>query len=195
VIRSFVALLLSEPVREAIASAIERLRPLASAVAWVPSPNLHVTLQFLGGQSEERLIAAEAALTAVAARCAPIDVAVHGIGGFPGLERPRILWIGLAQGALELRGLQAQVADALAAAGFPRDERPWHPHVTIGRVFDERRWRRDAGPALRTVLARAATTSFGALRVAEVALMRSDLSPSGARYRVLRAVALEGSTR
>ncbi|MGH7403137.1 MAG: RNA 2',3'-cyclic phosphodiesterase [Candidatus Rokuibacteriota bacterium] len=192
-IRSFVAVLLTDPVRAAVAAVVEQLRPLGEAVAWVPAQNLHVTLQFLGGQSEERLAAAEAALDDAAARSAPIDVAVHGIGGFPGLERPRILWIGLAQGALDLRALQARVADALAAEGFPREERPWHPHLTIGRVFDERRWRRETGPPLRTALARAAATSFGTLRVAEVALMRSDLSPSGARYRVLRGVALAGA--
>ncbi|HEY7653422.1 MAG TPA: RNA 2',3'-cyclic phosphodiesterase [Methylomirabilota bacterium] len=189
-IRSFVAILLPDAVREAVAAATERLRPLCGAVAWVPPQNLHVTLQFLGGQSEEGLVAAEAALDDAAARCAPIEVALHGIGAFPGLERPRILWIGMAQGALEVRALQARVADALAARGFPREERAWHPHLTIGRVFDERRWRREAGPPLRTALAQLATTAFGTLRIAEVALMRSDLSPAGARYTTRRAVRL-----
>jgi 2'-5' RNA ligase len=193
VIRSFVAILLPDAVREAVAAATERLRPLCGAVAWVPPPNLHVTLQFLGGQSEEGLVAAEAALDDAAARSAPIEVALHGIGAFPGLERPRILWIGMAQGALEARALQARVADALAARGFPREDRVWHPHLTIGRVFDERRWRREAGPPLRTALAQLAPTAFGTLRIAEVALMRSDLSPAGARYTTLRLAALSGA--
>lgn len=189
-IRAFVAVVPGDALREAIAATIERLRPLGSAVAWVPPPNLHVTLQFLGSQSEERLAEAEAALADAAARSAPVDVTFHGVGAFPGLERPRILWIGLAQGALEVRALQARVADALAARGFPKEERPWHPHLTIGRVPDERRWRREAGPPLRRALAQAATTTFGTLRVAEVALMRSDLSPAGARYTVRRSVIL-----
>jgi 2'-5' RNA ligase len=184
VIRSFVAILLSEALRESVASTVEQLRPLGPAVAWVPARNLHLTLQFLGDQPEERLAAAEAALQEAAARIAPIDVTLHGIGAFPGLERPRILWIGLARGALEVRALQARVADALAARGFPREERAWHPHLTIGRVHDERRWRREAGPPLRSALAQAATTTFGTLRVLEVVLMRSELSPAGARYAV-----------
>src|SRR5216683_765694 len=83
-----------------------------------------------------------------------------------------------------------RVADALATRGFAREERPWHPHLTIGRVPDERRWRREAGPPLRSALAQAATTTFGTQRVAEVALMRSDLSPAGARYTVRRALSL-----
>ena len=82
------------------------------------------------------------------------------------------------------------MAAALAARGFPPEERPWHPHLTIGRVLDERRWRREAGPPLRGALAQAATTTFGTQRVAEVALMRSDLSPTGARYTLRRAVRL-----
>ena len=190
--RAFVAILLDDAVRAAVAAVIERLRPLGGSVAWVPAANLHLTLQFLGEQPEDRLAAAEAALQAAAAQSAPIEAVLHGIGAFPGLERPRILWVGLAQGALEVRALQARVAEAIAAEGFPKEERPWHPHLTIGRVFDDRRWRLAAGPALRTALARAATTTFGTLRVAEIALMRSDLLPSGARYTLRRAVALSG---
>lgn len=189
-IRAFVAILLDEAVRAAVAAVVERLRPLGGSVAWVPVANLHLTLQFLGEQPEERLAAAEAALDDAAARSAPIETALHGIGAFPGLERPRILWVGLAQGALEVRALQARVAEALAREGFPREERPWHPHLTIGRVHDDRRWRREAGPALRQALAQAAGTRFGTLRISEVALMRSDLSPRGARYTLRRAAVL-----
>src|SRR4030095_8813386 len=141
VIRSFVSILLPDDLRESIAATVETLRPLGTAVAWVPLQNLHVTLQFLGNQTEERLAEAADALHEAGAGCAPLAVTFHGIGAFPGLERPRILWVGMAQGVLEVRALQARVADALAERGFPREERAWHPHLTIGRVFVERRWR------------------------------------------------------
>ena len=192
-IRSFVAILLPEPLRDTIAATIEELRPLAAPVAWVPPPNLHLTLQFLGNLTEERLAEAGAALDEAGAGCTPLDLTLHGIGAFPGLERPRIIWIGVAHGALEARALQARIADALIRRGFPREDRAWHPHLTIGRVFDERRWRREAGPPLRGALARAAARRFGALRVTEVALMRSDLSPKGARYTVRRVAALSAT--
>ena len=191
-IRAFVAVVPGDAVREAVTAGVDRLRPLGRSVAWVPAANLHVTLQFLGNQPEERLAAATEALHAAAAVTAPFEVTLHGIGAFPGLERPRILWVGLALGALEVRALQERVAVALAREGFPREDRAWHPHLTIGRVYDERRWRQEAGPALRQALAQAATTGFGTARVAEVALMQSDLSPRGARYTVRRAVALGG---
>jgi RNA 2',3'-cyclic 3'-phosphodiesterase len=194
VTRAFVAVVLDDGLRSAIAATIERLRALGSAVAWVPPRNLHVTLQFLGDQSEERLAEAEAALADAAARSAPVDVTFHGIGAFPGLERPRILWVGMAQGALEARALQARVADALASRGFARDERPWHPHLTVGRVFDLRRWRREVDPSLRRALGQLATTSFGTMRLGDVALMRSDLSSGGARYSIRRTVQVTGVT-
>jgi 2'-5' RNA ligase len=193
VIRSFVAILLPDALRDTIAATIEQLRPLGTAVAWVPRQNLHVTLQFLGSQTEERLSEAAAALDEAGAGCAPLEVTFHGIGAFPGLERPRILWIGVAQGAREACALQARVADALTRRRFAPEDRAWHPHLTIGRVFDERRWRRDAGPPLRSALARAAATRFGTLRVTEVALMRSDLSPKGARYTVRHVAGLSGT--
>ncbi len=191
-IRSFVAILVTDALREAVAGVVDGLRPLSRTVAWVPPQNLHVTLQFLGGQSEERLADAEAALAAAAAQSGPFDVSFRGIGAFPGLERPRILWIGLAEGALEACALQARLAASLETHGFPKEDRPWHPHLTIGRVFEGRRWQHETSPPLRRALAQAASTTFGTLRVAEVALMRSDLSPEGARHTLRRRAALSG---
>lgn len=191
--RAFVAVLLADAARQAVAAEIERLRPLSRAVAWVPAPNLHLTLQFLGEQTQERLAEAAAALEEAAGGAVPFTMALHGLGAFPGLERPRILWVGVAAGALECRALQARVAAALGSRGFPADSRPWHPHLTIGRVFDDRRWRREASPALREAITRLGSTGFGRVPVASIALMRSDLSPSGARYSELRAFSLAGT--
>jgi 2'-5' RNA ligase len=190
--RVFVALLLDEAARRTVAAEVERLRPLSRAVAWVPPQNLHLTLKFLGEQPEPRLADVVAGMEGAAARTAPFALTLHGTGAFPGLDKPRVLWVGVAQGALEARTLQSRVEEELAARGFPRDSRPWHPHLTIGRVFDERRWRRDSGPALREALTLAGSKPYGTLPVTRLSLMRSDLSPGGARYTELRAVSLSG---
>jgi 2'-5' RNA ligase len=192
VTRAFVAVLIDEAVRASVDAEIERLRPCSRAVAWVPAANLHVTMKFLGEQTDARLADATAALADAAAAARPFALAFHGLGAFPGLERPRILWIGMSGGAVEARAVQACLEAALAGRGFPRDDRPWHPHLTIGRVFDERRWRREA-PALRPAIADASRRAFGAVAVTHVSLMRSDLSPRGARYRELARAALGGS--
>jgi RNA 2',3'-cyclic 3'-phosphodiesterase len=104
--RSFVALLLNEAARVAVAAEIERLRPLSRAVAWVPADNLHLTLRFLGHQTADRLREVARALAETAAAAAPFSLALEGVGAFPGPDRPRILWIGVSEGATAVRALQ-----------------------------------------------------------------------------------------
>jgi 2'-5' RNA ligase len=190
VVRCFAAILLSEDVRAAVASAVEPLRGLSRAVAWVPAPNLHLTLRFLGNHGPDGLARAVEALREAAAATPPFTLALHGMGGFPGLERPRILWVGATDGALEARALQGRLEDALDRRGFGREDRPWHPHVTVGRVFDNRRWRQDRGLELRGGMAGLAAQRFGAFLVGGISLMRSDLLPGGARYRELAQLSL-----
>ena len=190
--RCFAAILLGDEVRDALDQEIQRLRPLSRAVAWVPKENLHLTLHFLGEQSEDRAADATAALGEAVGPLRPFWLTLHGLGAFPGLERARILWTGVSGGALEARALQARVEDALEVRGFAREARPWHPHVTLGRVFDERRWRQDAGRDLRPVIAGIATQSFGAFSVKSVALMQSQLGRAGARYRPVAEVPVGG---
>ncbi len=193
--RAFVALLLDDATRAAVAAQIDHLRAVerasGRAVAWVPAQNLHLTLKFLGEQPEPRLAAVQEALAAVARTARPFAVTLQGLGAFPGLERPRVLWIGLAEGGADARALQERVEVALAPCGLEPDGRPWHPHLTIGRVFDERRWRRDAGPPLREAIMAAGTRGFGRVAVERMVLVRSDLSPSGARYSELASLSLD----
>jgi len=192
--RAFLALLLDAETRAALGALIQRLRPLSDAVAWVPEANLHLTLKFLARLTDERLAEVREAVAESAGGAAAFDLLLHGVGAFPGMERPRILWVGVGEGAVAARDLQARIEAALVQRGFEADGRPWHPHLTIGRVFDDRRWRRDAGPALREAIALAARASFGRVPVRRVSLMRSDLSPRGARYTELASTVLGGSS-
>jgi len=192
--RAFVAVLLDDTTRAAVADEVVRLRPLTKAVAWVPAENLHLTLTFLGEQADARLAEAALAIDEAAATVERFSLALHGVGGFPGMERPRILWVGMAEGALPLRTLRARVENALGQRAFSPDARPWHPHLTIGRIFDPRRWRRDTSPTLHAAIARMTTMSFGTLEVSRVSLMRSDLRRSGAQYSELYSVELSRRT-
>jgi 2'-5' RNA ligase len=188
--RCFVAVTLDEGARAAVAAELERLRPLSRAVAWVPAANLHLTLRFLGERPESDVPALVAALEAAARATPPFRLALHGMGGFPGLERPRILWVGVADGALEARTLQARLESELEARGFGREARPWHPHLTVGRVFDQQRWRREARLPLREAVARLGTRHLAMVPVDGVALVESNLSASGAHYREVARVML-----
>ena len=151
------------------------MRRGAAGVAWVAPENLHITLKFLGGVEEARLGKVVAALEPAATGSA-FDVAVRGLGAFPTPTRPRVIWAGTAPAGAFV-ALGQTVDRAMAALGFPPETRPFSPHVTLGRVREPRR-----DPALAAVLEAAATRAFGTLAVGRISLMRSDLSPRGARH-------------
>lgn len=155
---------------------------LVHDVAWVGRDNFHLTLKFLGGVEPARLEAVVPALTRAAAGCPAFDLAVGGLGAFPSPTRPRVLWIGIDEGATESARLAARADDALAALGFERESRPFSPHVTLGRVREPRRQ-----PGLAAALGGGIV---GRQRVERLSLMRSDLSPRGARYTELAAIPL-----
>jgi RNA 2',3'-cyclic 3'-phosphodiesterase len=188
--RAFVAVLLDESTKRAVSAQIERLRPLSKAVAWVPAHNLHLTLRFLGDQTEEQLAELVPALEEAASGVPAFTLSLKGLGAFPGLEHPRSLWVGVSDGAQEVLRLQTRVAEALERRGTPIEARAWQAHVTIGRVADEKRWRREGVAELRAALVRGAATPFGTMPVNSIALMRSDLYTSGARYTGITSVAL-----
>ncbi len=147
--------------------------------------NLHLTLKFLGAVPETRIDSVAGALGEASLRARPFEARIRGLGAFPSADRPRVVWAGVEDGASEMIELARCVDAALAALGFPRDERPFSPHVTLGRV---RRPGRD--PALTDALAGAAAREFGRLRIPSASLMRSELGPRGARYTELAAVRL-----
>jgi 2'-5' RNA ligase len=174
--------LLPDEIRQRLADEIDRLRPHATDVAWVAPANLHVTVKFLGRVEETRMPELTEALRAVAGGQRALDVAVRGLGAFPTPTRPRVLWAGLAE-ASGLPPLAEAVDAACAALGFPRETRPFSAHVTLGRVREPRR-----RTALAGALARGG--DFGRVRVEGLSLMRSELSPRGARYTELARLPL-----
>lgn len=184
-VRSFVAILLSEAVRAAVAEEISRLYPLAPRVGWVAPPNLHLTVKFLGELTPEELRGVKEALVEAVAGTAPFSLVLSGMGAFPGLARPRVLWIGVVEGGPAAQALQARVEEALGRRGFPKEGRPYSPHLTIARVREPR-----GLGALQQAMARDAQMAFGRFEVGALSLMGSDLSPAGARYSEVAAFPL-----
>ena len=158
---------------------------MARDVAWVAPGNLHLTLKFLGTVPETRIDAIVDALTQSGLDLRPFEARIRGLGAFPSGTRPRVIWAGVTDGANEMVELARRVDAALAELGFAREERPFSPHVTLGRV---RRPGRD--PALTEALGLATVREFGRMRVPGAALMRSELGPRGARYTELAKMTL-----
>jgi 2'-5' RNA ligase len=188
--RAFIAVLLDEPTRRGVTAQIDRLRPLSKAVAWVTPYHLHLTLRFLGDQTEEQLAGVVPAIEEAASGVPTFTVSLRGLGAFPGLDHPRTLWVGISDGVQEVQRLQARVAETLERRGVPIEARAWQPHVTIGRVTDDKSWRREGMAELRSAVVRGAATPLGTMPVNSIALMRSDLYTSGARYTGIASVPL-----
>jgi 2'-5' RNA ligase len=180
-IRAFVAILLSEEVRARVAEEIARLQPLASSVGWVLPQQLHLTLKFLGERAPAELELVQEGLAEAVEAIPPFTMGFHGLGAFPGLARPRVFWVGVSAGALDAKNLHARVESALAERAIPREDRPFSPHLTIGRTRTPGGFTR-----LREAIARDAQKEFGSLGVEALSLMRSDLSPAGPRYTELK---------
>jgi RNA 2',3'-cyclic 3'-phosphodiesterase len=181
-VRSFVAIDLAPEAVTALGRLCGALRgPCAAAgleVGWVRSENLHVTLKFLGDVEEAALSALGEALAGALAGVAAPRLQVQGVGAFPTVARPRVLVSHLHGDAAGLAGLASLCEDVAAAAGHPREERPFRPHVTIGRVRGARR-----GAALEPIFAPHAQESFGApFTVGSVVLYESRPAPHGVRY-------------
>jgi len=189
-VRLFTGIALTDECRAAIAEAVASLRADPAPVSWVARENLHITLKFLGEISRDRVGAVVEALAVTAAGLQPFVLEAEGAGAFPGTRNPRVLWVGLREPLELVRELQENMENALSGAGFPREDRPFHPHITVGRA------RGVLPPAWGDRFVRAlAGRRFGEVPVPKITLYESRLSAGGAVYTVVRDFPLSGGAR
>lgn len=186
--RAFLGIGLPAGVREAIVSAIERIRGLHAPVAWTAPKNLHITLNFLGEIFPERVPIVERSMRVAASGIGPFSLTAEGGGAFPGTRNPRVLWVGFLEPLELVRRLQQNMENALSEDGFPREDRPFHPHITVGRT------RGALPPAWGERFVQALSgKGFGVVPVSSFTLYESRLGPGGAVYTPLCDFRLEGS--
>ena len=188
--RCFVAVDLSAEVRAAVAAVQARVRAAAprADVRWLDPHAFHLTLKFLGAVSDERVAAVSAALEG-AASGAPLELEARGLGAFPTIQRPRVLWAGIAAGAPRLVALAEAVERALVPLGCPPEARPFRAHLTIARV----RSPRDAGALAKAIEAEGAV-ALGTWTAGEVVLYQSHLKPTGAVHERVARHRLRGAS-
>jgi 2'-5' RNA ligase len=186
-VRLFVAVNLPDEERRRAWAAAAPLRAAHLPVRWLGEQALHLTLRFLGEVGEERVGPIGEALVGAARAARPFTVTLGGIGAFPSVAKPRVVWVGIEHHpALEL--LANDVELALMGLSFEPELRPFNPHVTLGRV--ERSARPGAFSAFPQLAAGIAYE--GTTTVASVDLMQSTLGPHGASYSVLSRAPLGG---
>ena len=177
-LRVFCAIELPAEVRALAAGHITLLREAVPEVraGWERTEKLHITLKFLGEIATERVEALTAAAARVTRNLRPFSLSLAGAGAFPPRGNPRILWLGINDSSGALVGLQSRLEEECAGAGFSREERPFHPHLTIARVRSPQGARRLAS------VHREAGFQAVEFAVSDLVIMRSELGAGGSRY-------------
>lgn len=187
--RLFVAVGLQDALRGRLAEVTTLLSRRLRGVAWVRPENVHLTLKFLGEVGEGEVPALRKALDETALRHAPFGLSAGGLGAFPSSERPRVIWAGLEGDRESLSRLVADLEEACSSLGFAPEDRPYHPHLTLGRVKSPA----EAG-GLEKVFRAARADSLGPLAVDVILLMKSTLSADGALHEALSEHRLTGGS-
>jgi len=184
-VRLFVALEIAPTVRENLCTLIRELREASpesekEGLRWVRSENLHVTLKFIGTTAPEKLNAIRETLASVRSD-QPITLRFGGLGFFPNEKRPRVLWAGM-EASQNLGPLAAAIDHGLEELGFPRELRPFTPHLTLARMEGAR-----LSEKFRSAIAERNSRDLGSLRTREFHLIGSKLNPTGAEYSTLQS--------
>lgn len=163
------------------------MRNAAPKASWVRESNLHLSIKFLGDQPDSAPDALAHALGPVAGRHYALDLRFGGLGAFPNLRAPRVVWMGV-QHDPRLELVHHDVEESCAANGFALDSRIFRPHITLARV-------RDGMPladARALAIAARSVVYKGMHQVSEISLMKSDLGPGGARYTKVASIPFGG---
>lgn len=188
-LRLFAAFDTPPPVKELAVQAIERLRSAEADVSWERAGKFHCTLKFLGSVEPGSVESISTSLRASAGRFPPFSVRYAGFGSFPNRHAPRILWLGIHNDDGILPDLHRGLETALEVLGFLREERAFHPHLTLGRVRSPRK-------TLKLIeILESLTLSSGVYPVREVKLMKSEPGPTGSHYTEMESYPLLGNRR
>ena len=186
-IRAFIAIDLPAELKREIAGILKRLRPFfdKARVSWVKPDNMHLTLRFIGDVPSSEIGTIISNVDIISA--SPVhEIRMNSLGFFPNARKPRVLWCGYDDSPT-LTAAQALVEKAVAQSGFPADEKPFVPHITLARIKELQT--KPEAPFF--VDMNAAKKEMDSIRlsfthiVKSIRLIKSRLSPKGSEYTVL----------
>lgn len=188
-IRSFIALDLDASVQASLGKTIQKIKQTAgNNIRWVPEKNIHITLKFLGDTSPANLEILKSKITAEANRICSFNIKIGNLGAFPSIRKPRVIWVGLDTPP-ELHILQRAIDMETNRLGYPSEDRPFSPHLTLGRISP-----RALPEEIHRIGDFLATSQISADTIAliqKVVLFRSDLLPGGPVYTPLHIANLK----
>lgn len=196
-LRLFVAIRLGDDLKRELATVEQNLQNAAQnrhasrSVRWVAPENIHLTIKFLGKVDPAHVPQVTTALRDSSSAFAPFSLQVKGLGCFPNTRRPSVIWAGLEGDVPRVVELANRFEDVFDALGFPRETRPFSPHLTLGRV------RREAGradhAAVGAIVESFPAQVYGVVAADAVNLMCSDLRPEGPIYSTMTSIPLNDS--
>jgi len=191
-LRSFIAIEIPASIQNAIADIIAPIKKTAPKplIRWVAPQNVHLTLKFLGDISPAKLKQLAETLNVEAASREMFSMSAGGLGAFPTQWRARVIWIGL-NAPPALAALQHAVDAAAAQLGYPKEERPFSPHLTIGRVSQTA----SASDLqhIRSALESTKVGILGTVCVHAIHIFKSDLQPGGSVYTLLYTLSMKST--
>jgi 2'-5' RNA ligase len=182
--RTFIAVELPQEVKRKIEEVQAPLKKTDTYVSWVKPGNVHITLKFLGEVNEERIEDVFKGTENALKESKGFNLSLKDLGCFPNLRRPRVVWVGVDKGKDELSQMQKQIEEELFKFKFPKEQRSFSAHLTIGRVKSPRNIEELTGLIENTKF------QTEEVRIDEVVVMKSQLHPQGAIYTPLKKIKL-----
>jgi 2'-5' RNA ligase len=186
-IRSFLAIEVPETILKKIGQVQEDLKSSRADVRWVSPEKIHLTLKFFGSIDESRIEPIVKSIQRPTQATAPFPLRVRGLGAFPHVKNPRVIWTGLIDEKEILVSFQKEVETELEKIEFEPEGRSFQAHLTLARVRSSR-----GREELVARMERYKEEEFGNFQVERVTLFRSDLKPTGPIYTALREIRLGG---
>ncbi len=187
--RTFIAFDLGDDIRAGLRAA-QRAMGRITSVRWVKVESIHLTLKFIGEIEDRLLPSVFEVMRSAVEGVAPFEFEVRGLGWFPPGRRPRVLWAGVERDGGSLATIAARLNEGLAEVGVSPENRPFRPHVTLGRVNG-----RLSAEVAEEAFERVRRKDFGIAAAGELVLYMSELRPDGARYTRLGSVELAGKAQ
>jgi len=182
-IRTFVAFMIPTDWTGYLGEVGRDLAARTSRFSWVKPGNIHITIRFLGDLGEDGVRRVSASVRESAGPAEAPRARLGTLGAFPKLEKPRVVWVGLGEGAEAVTSLGKRVNDALKGDGFGPPDKPFRPHLTLARV-------REGAGGLDTLPHAVIPPPPPAAFLDRICVMKSELHPAGARYTALTEVRL-----
>jgi 2'-5' RNA ligase len=189
-IRSFIAIELPGELKQALAELQRKFKSAGNLpVKWVDPGNIHLTLKFLGDIDAASVDNITTAIEQAVKDFTPFNIEVRGLGVFPNINRIQVVWVGLYGDLEKLGQLQKHIETNLESLGFPPENRPFTPHLTLARVRDYAR--PEERQKLGQLISTASLEGKYIINVTSVNLMRSELTREGPIYGKLSTATLE----